>query len=726
MSKKKNNNQGFGKKHLYEEVYNLFKKNQNNHFNYKQIAAELSIQDHSTRILLNVLLEELTEQGLLTMLERGKYKLKSAGNMLVGVADFTQGNSAFVISPDSEHDIFISERYVGQALNGDTVKVHLFPGRNTKRPEGEIVEIVERKKTEFVGNVQLNKGFAFVVPDSNKVNVDFFIPKEKLNNAKDGEKVVVKLLDWEKGQRNPSAEVIKVLGKPGEHSTEMHAILEEYQLPYEFPDTVIKAAEKLILDITPEELSKRKDFRGIITFTIDPADAKDFDDALSIKTLPNGNYEIGVHIADVSHYLQPNTILDDEAYNRATSVYLVDRVVPMLPEVLSNDLCSLKPNVDRLCFSAVFEIDEDANVLTEWFGRTIIHSVRRFTYEEAQQRIETKEGDLSTEILQLDKLAKMMRKQRFKSGSIAFDKQEVKFNLNEKGKPISVYFKEAKDSNKLIEEFMLLANKKVSEYVTVKLKPKKHLPDSALKKDKLNSENTFIYRIHDVPNDEKLNSFLVLVRKLGYKFNSGSPDSVAKSINHLMTEVKEKPEANMIEQLAIRVMAKAEYSTDNIGHYGLGFRYYSHFTSPIRRYPDVIAHRLLQHYLDGKPSPDKDEVEEMSVHCSERERIAAEAERASIKYKQVEYLKDRIGMQFKGVITGVTDFGLFIELEANKCEGLVRMKDLTDDWYEYDEENFRIVGRRSRKIYRLGDTVTVEIKTADLYKKQLDYLIVNK
>jgi ribonuclease R len=490
---------------------------------------------------------------------------------------------------------------------------------------------------------------------------------------------------------------------------------------------VLRDAEKLSLDNSPEEVAKRRDFRGTTTFTIDPFDAKDFDDALSIKKLANGNYEIGVHIADVTHYLKKGTLLDDEAYNRATSVYLVDRVVPMLPEVLSNDLCSLKPNVDRLCFSAVFEMDEEANLKSEWFGRTIIHSNRRFSYEEAQERIETKEGDLVEEILTLDRLAKIMRKERFKKGSIAFDKHEVKFKLDDKGKPVGVYFKVAKDSNKLIEEFMLLANKKVSEFVTLKVKgsaPKTAASSDSKKKQKLSSDNTFIYRIHDLPNDEKLDSFLVLVRKLGYHFNSGSPDAVAKSMNKLMDEVKEKPESNMIEQLAIRTMAKAVYSTDNIGHYGLGFKYYSHFTSPIRRYPDVIAHRLLQHYLDGKTSPEQEEIEEMAVHCSEREKVAAEAERASIKYKQVEYLKERIGMTFRGVISGVTDFGLFVELDANKCEGLVRLKDLNDDWYEFDEDNFCLIGRKKKKIYRLGDTVNVEIKTADLIKKQLDFLIV--
>jgi ribonuclease R len=726
-NKNKNDNTGFNKKYLFEEIYKFFKQNPTKLYNYKQVASELNITDQSTRILLNVLLEDLVERGLLAQLERGKFKLKNANNAITGTVDFTQGGAAYVISEEIEHDVYIAERYTNAALNGDTVKVHLFPNRLGKKPEGEIIEILERKKTDFVGNVQLGKGFAFVVPDSNKVNVDFFVPKDKLNGAKDGEKVVVKLVDWGKGQKNPTGEIIKVLGMPGDHNTEMHAILEEYELPYEFPDSVLRDAEKLSLDNSPEEVAKRRDFRGTTTFTIDPFDAKDFDDALSIKKLANGNYEIGVHIADVTHYLKKGTILDDEAYDRATSVYLVDRVVPMLPEVLSNDLCSLKPNVDRLCFSAVFEMDEEANIKSEWFGRTIIHSNRRFSYEEAQERIETKEGDLVDEILTLDKLAKIMRKERFKKGSIAFDKHEVKFKLDEKGKPVGVYFKVAKDSNKLIEEFMLLANKKVSEYVTLKVKgsiPKTPASSDTKKKQKLSSENTFIYRIHDLPNDEKLDAFLVLVRKLGYHFNSGSPDAVAKSMNKLMDEVKEKPESNMIEQLAIRTMAKAVYSTDNIGHYGLGFKYYSHFTSPIRRYPDVIAHRLLQHYIDGKPSPDQEEVEEMAVYCSEREKIAAEAERASIKYKQVEYLKERIGMTFRGVISGVTDFGLFVELDANKCEGLVRLKDLTDDWYEFDEDNFCLIGRKKKKVYRLGDTVNVEIKTADLIKKQLDFLIV--
>jgi ribonuclease R len=623
--------------------------------------------------------------------------------------------------------VFISERNVGQALDGDTVKVHLYPNRKTKRPEGEVVEVINRKKTEFVGNVQLNKNYAFVVPDSNRINVDFFVPKEKLNNAKDGEKVVIRLTEWPKGQRNPSGEIIKILGMPGQNNTEMHAILEEYQLPYEFPKQVLLDAEKLSLNLTPEELLKRRDFRNIPTFTIDPFDAKDFDDAISFIKLSEHTYQVGIHIADVSHYLKPNTPLDEEAYQRATSVYLVDRVVPMLPEVLSNDLCSLKPNVDRLCFSAVFELDNNATILNEWFGKTIIHSIKRFTYEEAQEIIETQKGELSEALLTLNSLAQKLRKERFKKGSIAFDKKEVKFKLDQNGKPIGVYFKEAKDSNKLIEEFMLLANKRVSEFVTLKLKSKQPPEKNKQKpKNQLNGEKTFIYRVHDLPNDEKLHSFLTLVKKLGYNFNAQNPNAIAKSINKLMVDVKDKPESNIVEQVAIRVMAKAEYSTNNIGHYGLGFKYYTHFTSPIRRYPDVIAHRLLQHYLEGKPSANKEEIEEMAIHCSERERIAAEAERASIKYKQVEYLKDRIGSQFKGIITGVTDFGLFVELEANKCEGLVRLKDMTNDWYEYDEENFCLIGKKTKKIYRLGDVVTVEIKAANLIKKQLDFLLVNE
>ena len=581
--------QGKNKNLLIEEIYKFFTANPGQIYNYKQVAAALQINDGGQRQLVNVMLEELVNKELLISMERGKYRLKSKSKQVIGRVQLTT-SGAYVICEDLDADIYISEKNLLTALDGDLVQVQLFSQRKSRdNYEGEIVDIVERFKINFVGNVQLSKGFAFVVPDNAKIPVDFFIKPQFINGAQDGDKVVVKLVEWTPKTPNPQGEIIKILGKPGDNDTEIHAILEEYGLPYEFPEEVVSASEKLNVEASAEEIKKRRDFREILTFTIDPFDAKDFDDALSFKRLADNRYEIGIHIADVSHYVKPNSIIDKEAVNRATSVYLVDRVVPMLPEVLSNQLCSLRPNEDKLCFSAVFEMDDDANVLKEWFGRTIIHSDRRFTYEEAQEIIETGKGDHCEEILLMDKIAKKLRKNRFEHGAINFEKIEVKFKMDEKGKPLGVFFKIAKDSNQLIEEYMLLANKKVAEFIG---KPKNE------KEKKSEDEKTFVYRIHNTPNPDKLNAFMTLITKLGYNFTNGNPVTVARSMNKLMKEVKEKPEANMVETLAIRTMSKASYSTENIGHYGLAFDYYTHFTSPIRRYPDVMVHRLLQQYLE--------------------------------------------------------------------------------------------------------------------------------
>ena len=631
ISKKK----GIKKSYLFEEILKILSANSNKALNYKQIAAELHITDHSQRLLINSILSELKNTDAVSEPERGKFKIKSIEKFISGKVDMTASGTAYIISEETEDDILISQKKTLNAMHGDIVKVRLFPKQRGKQ-EGEIIEVIERAKTEFVGTVQVSPKFAFLVPSNIKVHVDIYIPLEKLNGAKDGQKAIARITEWPKNGVNPIGEIKEVLGNVGENNTEMHAILAEYGLPYEFPKDVERAADLIPIKITPDEISKRRDFREVTTFTIDPIDAKDFDDALSIQKLKNGNWEIGVHIADVSHYVKPDSMIDKEAVSRATSVYLVDRVVPMLPEVLSNNVCSLRPHEEKLCFSAVFEMTDGAEIINEWFGRTIINSDRRFTYEEAQLVIETEEGDFKEEVLTLDRLAKILRANRFKKGSIAFEKMEVKFHLDEAGNPTGVFFKVAKDSNQLIEDFMLLANRKVAEFVGKAKKGKEE--SQKTKEGSKESQRPFVYRVHDKPNPDKLNSFAEFVAKFGYKINVKNERGVADSMNNLLKEVNEKKESGMIEMLAIRTMAKAVYTTKNIGHYGLGFDYYTHFTSPIRRYPDVMVHRLLQHYLDGGKNPDIEKLEEQCKHSSDMEKLAADAERASIKYKQVQYL----------------------------------------------------------------------------------------
>jgi ribonuclease R len=696
---------------LTKLISDVLEKNNKGALNYKQVSAKLNITDDESRETILEILKEEVQKGTFTEPEKGKFKLKDLKTFITGKVDMTADGAAFIIPDDEfEKDVYVSARKLHNALHGDLVKVYIYAKKSGRKNEGEVVEIIQRLKTDFIGVIRISDRFAFVNIDDRKMLHDIFVPLTDLAGAKNGQKVQVAITDWPEGAKNPIGKIINILGTQGENDTEMNAILAQYGFPLSFPAEVEKEAEAIPEEISPEELKNRKDFRETVTFTIDPADAKDFDDAISFKKLPNGNYEIGVHIADVSHYVIPKSYLDKEAYSRATSVYLVDRVIPMLPERLSNGVCSLRPHEDKLCFAAVFELDDQAVIKSEWFGRTVIHSNRRFSYEEAQEVLDNKEGDYAEELLKLNELAYILRDKKFKNGAISFESTEVKFKLDEKGKPTGVYVKERKDTHKLIEDFMLLANKKVAEFIA--------------KKGKGKQKYTFVYRSHDSPNLENLGNFALFAARFGYKINMKSDKEIAKSLNFLMEDVEGKKEQNVLTQLAIRSMAKAVYTTKKTSHYGLAFDHYTHFTSPIRRYPDVMVHRLLAGYLNGERSASADEYETAAAHSSAMEKRAADAERASIKYKQVEYLEENVGKLFMGIISGVTEWGMYVELIENKCEGMIRLKDITDDFYVLDEKNYCIVGQRKKKKYQLGDEVKVKVKKVDLSKRQIDFSLI--
>lgn len=684
----------------------------NNTFNYKQVSHAINATTHAQQKAVAMILAEMAFDGDLIETTPGKYKSPHRSNVMTGTFVRRSNGKNSVITDNDSESIFVAERNSMHALNGDKVKVIIAAHRRGAEPEAEVIEIIEKADQVFIGTLQVEKSFGYLLTDSKYLATDIFIPKAKLKGGATGDKAIARITNWPEGMKNPQGEIIDILGKTGENNAEIHAILAEFGLPYRYPEAVERAAAKIDAGITPEVIASRLDMRNVTTFTIDPKDAKDFDDALSIRQLENGNYEVGVHIADVTHYVTPDTLIDREAQKRATSVYLVDRVVPMLPEHLSNGICSLRPDEEKLTFSCIFEMDTNANVINRHIARTVTKSDRRFTYEEAQEIIETGKGDYAQEILMLDSMAKIMRRQRYENGAVEFDRHEVRFDIDETGHPIGVYFKVSKDANKLIEEFMLLANRTVAQAIGQPADRKK--------------PKAFVYRVHDLPDPGKLSDLAALSRTFGYKVKAqGTPKDVNRSINRMLSDVKGHGEENLLSTLAIRSMAKAVYTTTNIGHYGLGFEYYTHFTSPIRRYPDMMVHRLLDRYLNGGRSVNLNKLEDLCKHSSNMEQLAANAERSSIKYKQVEYLSDHLGEIYDGVISGVTEWGLYVELDDNKCEGLVPVRDLDNDYYDFDERNYCLVGRRSNTRYRLGDKIRVQIARANLERKQLDFALVN-
>lgn len=740
MSKKSKRARKQKSNEITKGIFSVLEQHENRSFNYKQIAGKLRITDTAGRNLLIKKLGQLRKRGEIEEVERGKYKAIPNRNYFKGIVDITVRGNAYIICEDFDKDIYIPTGFLNKALHGDEVEVYVFPRRrNGKRTEGKVTRIIQRKRNVFVGLAQLQRRFAFVVPTDIRMYVDIFIPRDETGNAKDGDKVLVEITDWSEDAQSPQGKIIEVLGKPGTHHTEMHAILAEYGLPRTFPEDVERFASALDVTIDKAEVKKRRDMRNVTTFTIDPKDAKDFDDALSFRVLENGNYEIGIHIADVSHYVVPGSILDEEAYRRGTSVYLVDRVVPMLPEILSNNVCSLRPREEKYTFSTIFEMDDKAEVVNTWFGRTLICSERRFAYEEVQSVIEayddlSKTADakintfwpftipkaisLSSEvshveesigmaILTLNKLAKTMREERMKSGAVSFDRLEVKFLLNQENDPTNIYYKTAKEANKLIEEFMLLANRSVAAYIGEQKK-------------------SFVYRVHDEPDDGKLTQLNNVISRFGYHINLKNRKTITNSLNTLLKEVQGKKEQNLIDMLAIRSMSKAIYTTRNIGHYGLAFDYYTHFTSPIRRYPDIMAHRLLQHYLDKGASVQEEAYEEKCKHASTMENLAANAERDSVKYMQIKFMENHKNEDFVGVISGITEWSVYVEIIETKCEGMIRIRDIKDDYYTFNEQHYALVGEVTRNTYQLGDEVIVKVRNTDLVKRHLDFELLGK
>ena len=713
MSKKKRSDSPattLRRKDLISAVTDFLTQNKEKQFNYKQIAAALNVKGEEARGVLMSVLDKMRDDEVVLMSSRGRYRINDRGLLLEGRFERRSNGKNFFVPDDDGNIVNIAERNSMHAMNGDRVRVQLLAKRRRSDTEGAVIEILERAQNRFVGVLDVQKHFAFLVMDSKYLANDIFIPKEDLNGAKNGDKVVAEIVEWPKKANNPVGKVIDILGLPGQNDTEMHAILAQYDLPYSYPKEVDKVAAKISDTIDKDEIARREDFRDVFTITIDPKDAKDFDDALSLRKIGTNLWELGVHIADVTHYVRPGSVIDEEAEKRATSIYLVDRTIPMLPERLSQELCSLRPNEEKLGFSVIFHLNDKAEVKKSRVARTVIKSDSRLTYEDAQTVIETGKGDFSTEILQMNELAKQLRARRFANGAINFDRYEVKFNLDEKGKPLGVYFKESKEANHLIEEFMLLTNRTVAELIGRVPKGKKARP--------------FVYRVHDVPDPEKLDTFNTFILRFGHKIKAtGSKVDVAKSINSLLDKIQGRPEENLIETIAIRTMSKAAYTTKNVGHYGLAFDYYTHFTSPIRRYPDMLVHRLLERYLDGGKGVNQESLEEQCKHCSQMELVASNAERDSIKYKQVEFMADKVGKVYDGVVSGVTEWGIYVEINENKCEGMIPIRELDDDFYELDEKNYRLVGRRTRREYRLGQALSIQVARANLERRQLDFVL---
>jgi len=714
MGRKSNNQQGkkggkvMDASQLARKVLNFLDNNYGKEFNAKQIIKKLEIRDSVTKGGVEPTLHKLAAAGSVSKTTRNYFSSVKEPEFVEGEVDFVNPRFAF-IKPDPKHDleedVMVKEADLKHALDGDRVRIMVYPTKGSSgRLEGKVLEIVQKNRDEFVGRIEISPRYAFVVPDFKKMHHDIFVHLGDLGGSQHNQKVVVKLSDWREDDKNPTGKIIRVLGKAGEHEVEIHSIMAEFGLPFEYPKAVEEEANAIPDEIPTSEIKNRRDMRDIPTFTIDPADAKDFDDAISYRKLENGNLEIGVHIADVTHYVKPKTLLEKEAYDRATSVYLVDRTIPMLPERLSNGLCSLRPNEDKLTFSCVFEMDENADVLNHWIGRTVTHSDRRFAYEEGQENIDNQSGDFYQELTLLNDLAKKLRKRRFDKGAVNFETVEVKFKLDEKGKPLGLFVKERKDIHKLIEEFMLLANRTVAEYVYNKNK----------------GNDTFVYRIHDNPDAERLETFANFAKKFGHELKLGEGARVSTALNKLMDEIVGKPEQNVLEQLAIRSMAKAKYTTEPKGHFGLAFKNYTHFTSPIRRYPDMMVHRLLQHYLDGGKSPEVETWEEKCLHSSTREKRAADSERASIKYKQVEFMSLAEEKDYDGIVAGVTEWGVFVEITETKCEGMIRVQDMKDDYYEFDEKNMRLIGTRNKKMITLGDKVSVRVVATDIDRRTID------